>query len=384
MKSLTVILTIFCCFNIPAQITIEEKEISNGVVHKKIINTKDTLSINILSIDLAGDKYILRSVKAKNRLNAKETTSEMVEMLNDSGYNVIAAVNADFFEDNGEVVNNMVSEGNFVKGVKFTDSPYNPFVNSQFAVTFDNKLLIEQFVFNSNIILPGGTLKEINKINSIADSNSLSLFNSYQGNYTPSTPDKWKVVEFVLNPIENNLDTLIFVVDKIFKGGNTKINENDFILSSNNNFAYYLERELVEADTIKFFLKLSPYYSGIRTLVGGWPRLVSDGKNVIKTNSKIEGIFPNFSVIKHPRTGIGFSKDSTIIYFITVDGRQETSRGMSLEDFADLMISEGVYQGLNLDGGGSTTMVINNKVVNNPSDSTGEREVGNCLVLIKK
>ena len=53
-------------------------------------------------------------------------------------------------------------------------------------------------------------------------------------------------------------------------------------------------------------------------------------------------------------------------------------------EFADLMIDEGIYQGLNLDGGGSTTMVVNNKVVNSPSDKTGERKVGNCIVLIRK
>ena len=56
---------------------------------------------------------------------------------------------------------------------------------------------------------------------------------------------------------------------------------------------------------------------------------------------------------------------------------------MSLAEFAELMIDEGIYQGLNLDGGGSTTMVIKNKVVNSPSDQTGERAVGNCLVLIR-
>ena len=56
---------------------------------------------------------------------------------------------------------------------------------------------------------------------------------------------------------------------------------------------------------------------------------------------------------------------------------------MSLDEFADLMIDHGVYQGLNLDGGGSTTMVIKNKVVNNPSDKTGERKVGNCIMVLK-
>ena len=57
---------------------------------------------------------------------------------------------------------------------------------------------------------------------------------------------------------------------------------------------------------------------------------------------------------------------------------------MTLEEFADLMIEEGIYQGLNLDGGGSTTMIVNNKIVNSPSDKTGERKIGNCLVLVKR
>ncbi|HEX2963057.1 MAG TPA: phosphodiester glycosidase family protein, partial [Ignavibacteriales bacterium] len=67
----------------------------------------------------------------------------------------------------------------------------------------------------------------------------------------------------------------------------------------------------------------------------------------------------------------------------TVDGRQESSSGATLKEFADLMISEGIYNGLNLDGGGSTTMVIDGNVVNRPSDKEGERPVGNCLLLIR-
>ncbi len=384
MKSLIIILTVFYYFNLTAQIKIEEEKIDEGVIHKKIINSKDTLTINELKVDFSKGGYILRSVKAKNKLNEKETTSGMAKMLSDSGYKVLAAINSDFFEDDGEVINNMISEGDFVKAVKFTDSKYNPFVNSQFAVTFNNQLLIEQFVFNGNIFLPDGSIEEINRINSKPDSNSFSLYNSYQGNNTPAEPDKWREVEFVLKPIGNNLDTLFFVIDNVFEGGNNQIPGKGFILSSNNNGSYYLERELSEKDTVRILLRYNPRYSALRTLAGGWPRLVADGKNTVKSDSSIEGIFPGFSTTKHPRTGIGFSKDSSTIYFITVDGRQESSSGISLEDFADFMISEGVYQGLNLDGGGSTTMVINSKVVNNPSDSTGERKVGNSLVLIKK
>ena len=56
-----------------------------------------------------------------------------------------------------------------------------------------------------------------------------------------------------------------------------------------------------------------------------------------------------------------------------MDGRQISSSGMNLYELADLMVQIGVYQGINLDGGGSTTMVIRNEVVNSPSDASGER-----------
>ncbi len=72
------------------------------------------------------------------------------------------------------------------------------------------------------------------------------------------------------------------------------------------------------------------------------------------------------------------------MYFIAVDGRTRISVGMSLVEFADLMLASGAYQGMNLDGGGSTTLVIDGKIVNAPSDPTGERPIGNCLLLYER
>lgn len=384
MKLLVSILLILLFTTTNAQIKIVEQIISQGVVYKKIVNSTDTLSIDILKINLSEDKYVIRSVKAKNLLNQRETTTDMAKALNDSGYNVIAALNADFFEIDGELVNNMISEGEFVKAVKFTDSPYNQFVNSQFAVTYDNKLMVEQFVFSGNIIFPDGTIETISRINSKADSNSITLYNSFQGERTPLASEGWIVTETILLPLTISEDTSFFIVGNNFQqGGNHQIPEKGFTLSANSKYAYFLERNLSAGDTVKILLRLNPHHPEIRSLTGGWPLLVKDGKNIIKHTPDIEGVIPRFSENRHPRTGIGFSKDSTSVYFITVDGRQQTSRGMSLLEFADLMIEEGVYQGLNLDGGGSTAMVINNKIVNNPSDETGERAVGNCLVLIK-
>ena len=384
MKMKLIIISILLAISGYPQIKTQEILIDTGIVYKKIINTSDTLSIDILKIDLSTKDYELRTVKANNLLTAKETTSEMVKALIDSGYNVVAAINADFFEADGEIINNMISDGRFIKAVRFTDSPFNSFVNTQFAITDDNKLLMDQFVFNGRLILPNGISEPINRINSKADSNSITLYNSFQGDCTPTAKDNWIVSEIPLDVFRQNMDTLFCFASDSFKvGGNLKI-ESDLILSSNIKYARYLEREIKTGDTLRIILQMNPNYLNINSLIGGWPRLVKDGINLISINDSLEGSLPRFTNSRHPRTGIGFSKDSSAIFFITVNGRQQTSRGMTLLEFADLMIDEGIYQGLNLDGGGSTTMVINNNIVNSPSDKTGERKVGNCIMLIKK
>jgi exopolysaccharide biosynthesis protein len=125
-----------------------------------------------------------------------------------------------------------------------------------------------------------------------------------------------------------------------------------------------------------------PDRGALRTLVGGWPRIIVHGRSVADSAYPWEGTPPSFANVRHPRSGVGISRDSNTVYLITVDGRQESSSGMSLHEFADLMLSLGVYEGLNLDGGGSTTMVVNGAVVNSPSDGK-ERPVGDVLLVVQ-
>jgi exopolysaccharide biosynthesis protein len=69
---------------------------------------------------------------------------------------------------------------------------------------------------------------------------------------------------------------------------------------------------------------------------------------------------------------------------VTIDGRQEASLGMSFAEMADFLLTLGATDALNLDGGGSTAMVIDGEVVNRPSDITGERAVANVLLLVER
>ena len=100
----------------------------------------------------------------------------------------------------------------------------------------------------------------------------------------------------------------------------------------------------------------------------------------------------SFNKTRHPRTAVAITKNKRIL-FITVDGRNSNSAGMSLFELTKMMGWLNADDAINLDGGGSTTLWINNYkengVVNFPTDNKkwdheGQRKVANVVVLMKK
>jgi len=83
----------------------------------------------------------------------------------------------------------------------------------------------------------------------------------------------------------------------------------------------------------------------------------------------------------HPRTAVGFNADSTRLYFVVVDGRQDISVGATLKDMMGIFLALGAVNAMNLDGGGSSCMVVNDEVINDPSDGN-VRPVGNGCLLV--
>ena len=86
---------------------------------------------------------------------------------------------------------------------------------------------------------------------------------------------------------------------------------------------------------------------------------------------------------RHPRTCLCQTQDSVL--FITIDGRNKQAEGMTLIEVQDFLLTLGCIDAINLDGGGSTTMWVQDKgVVNFPSDKSGERPVSNALLITNK
>ncbi len=86
---------------------------------------------------------------------------------------------------------------------------------------------------------------------------------------------------------------------------------------------------------------------------------------------------------RNPRTIAGVDAQGRTL-LVTADGRQTTALGLTIKEAADVAQSLGMVDALNLDGGGSTTMVINGQVVNTPSDATGQRPVGDALLVLPR
>jgi len=98
----------------------------------------------------------------------------------------------------------------------------------------------------------------------------------------------------------------------------------------------------------------------------------------------VEGTISRNAETRHPRSAIGFSRDSSTLFLVVVDGRAQKSVGMTLVELAALMRRIGAWQAMNFDGGGSSTMIVGGAVVNVPSDTTGERAVGDALLVVRR
>jgi len=125
------------------------------------------------------------------------------------------------------------------------------------------------------------------------------------------------------------------------------------------------------------------------SIVNGGPELVRDGR--LHVTPAADGFvrptdpsfYYGFSAKRNPRTFAGVDAAGRII-LATADGRSTASLGLTIVETGAVAQALGMRDALNLDGGGSTTMVVDGQVINQPSDATGERPVGDVLLILPR
>ena len=130
----------------------------------------------------------------------------------------------------------------------------------------------------------------------------------------------------------------------------------------------------------KVFFGWSLGWPNVFDTVGGNPTLIEDG--VVQKQSIYDG--SSFATGRHPRTAVAFNARNKRVSLVTVDGRQSGySRGMTLGELTRFVRKRlRATDALNLDGGGSTTMVVKGKIRGRPSDGS-ERAVSSSLVVLR-
>jgi hypothetical protein len=120
----------------------------------------------------------------------------------------------------------------------------------------------------------------------------------------------------------------------------------------------------------------------MQTAMGGGPVLLQNGEIKITNNQELKFVGKAIED-KHPRTAMGYTKDGKLI-ILMIEGRNTVAHGATLEQEAQILKGLGCWEALNLDGGGSSCMLINGKETIKPSDKEGQRAVPAVFIIRKK
>jgi exopolysaccharide biosynthesis protein len=323
--------------------------------------------INMLRIDPGRAR--LKMVHALDEAVGLETVSSMA-----GRYGALAAVNSGYFRTAGTYRGDSV--GTEVLNGKLLSEPNNVRAAAG-LIERDGKqeLIFGHLKFEGQVSASARATHAISGLNRPRADNELIIFTPEFHRTTLTEP--------------NGLELLVRKgrIDewRDLKGSST-IPIDGYVISASGSARDWALANLRSGAQVELDLNLAPTETKMSrqwqmadSIIGGGPQLIKNGR--VEITNAAEKILPGFVSDGHPRTAIAKLKSGQIL-LVTVDGRQPgESIGMSLNMLADLLIEFGATEAINLDGGGSTTMVIKNRLVNKPSDVSGERPVSDAILV---
>lgn len=341
-----------------------------------VFNALDTLNIRILEIDLSNPNLEIKAFAANDHIGELlETTSNIVSRkLSPKAY-IIGAINADYFgvdKENGwepYITNIMIADAKTLNATNIK--------RSCVGFTNDNTPIFQHFSHKTELVSANGKCLTIESINGNPKQNENKIFTNKYARFIKHIPGRIRLILDIEEDCSG--DTILATFHSFIVDSAKILNKNQYVLS----IPEYLKNisEFLK-DTVKIITTIDPSDSKIKQLVGAGPMLLKNGR-LFDSYSELEGLPPGHTSKRHPRTAVGYNDDTNILYFVTVDGRQENlSKGMTLSELAQYLKSIGCTDAANLDGGGSTTLTVRDSIVNSPSDKTGERPVVNMLALL--
>ncbi|GAB6927560.1 hypothetical protein JCM10914A_15430 [Paenibacillus sp. JCM 10914] len=361
-----------------------EEIITSGAVLMKYqyTNDKGEKSLaNVIRVDL-NNKHVKLDVMAGqgNQFTTRQSTGGMARE-----HGAVAAINGDFFNTGreGAPMGAQVSNGLLMSTPSDLKGMY------AFAVTSGGTPILDEFAFSGSIKAENGTTFPLAGMNKVAYTPESTSSNYSHVNAAYIYTSAWKALDRPLNssttPTEVMVTNGVITDISVMSGLPTSIPEGSYILRTHGAATEYVKNNLAVGQRLtadyalvskKSGQKLDP--TSLQMMIGGHTILVDNGKATAFSRN-VNDLGGN-----RARTAVGYSKDGRYAYLIATESHN-SSKGMTLQQLQDFMTKVGVWKGMNLDGGGSTTMVnrplaeINTQLTFNTEYGTTQRSVVNAL-----
>ncbi|NMA14774.1 MAG: hypothetical protein GX930_06010 [Clostridia bacterium] len=334
------IVSIFLCFLLMASQVlaaeplepIEKETITRGAVLEQyqVPTAKGTAKVYVTKINLQ-DPYLKVDLMygTDEKLGKNQTVEKMAQEAK-----AIAAINGGFFDMAGGT-----PLGPLYKGGDWITTPSGIDGMNSFALTQDYTPVIIPFSFTGAVMAENGEvfpIATVNKTISLVDK-----LNIYDENWNIENNPGKNLDYYIVAVVEEGR------VEEIWENRwPDEMPEDGYFLLGHGKGAQFLLENVDERDDLVLDLNVAPE-NDWEFVLGAHTLLVQGGARV-----PIERNITGY----HARTAVGYSQNDQTLYWIAVESSKGSS-GMTLEELADFMIYLGVYQGVNLDGGGSTTLV---------------------------
>jgi hypothetical protein len=409
----------------PTFLVIDENELTPGVTYRNILIGKGKLkhSVHVVEANLTNPFISAAVLKAHNQVNELEKLHEMIKKYDslNKDCKTVVSINANFWR----AYSNRPIGPTIVNGEILEMITHKQWTSGLFdKISF---LYIDTFFIQGTFKTQKNEVFEIGKVNRRMDSLGISFYNKFGGDtipyvqfskltkafqlaiqdtvYDDSTEAKLDTAGLMdaikTEQMESNLEHLTKkisiryldnpAVNKLMKciviaindTGCVKMPENGAVITFGDDYRNRLLPQINDTLYLKFSTNIFDsveFYNA----VSGTPRLVRNG--IAKHEAREEGSrgrrFINRTL---PRTAIGTNQDKTKLFFVAVEPGSNWKRtiGASLAQLANIMKMVGCWEAMNLDGGGSSMMIINGKNLLRTNPKTS-RAISVGLSIIQK
>lgn len=349
-----------------------------GVTFAKYNLPSFPLLVSVMTMDLTNPYIDFETCKGGDKGVAEENPLSMAQRNDRPGHEVVGATNGDFYFYTNPVENGIPRSGQFRRDECVT----NPVGRACFVLDDNRHPYIDRVDFAGSIAYKGNTfrLHTVNMQRLEWEDTQGNQINLYTTSYGTETENCSGGVKVLIHPKQGNFawhaNSLEHcVVDSTFDGnGVTAIPAGHAILWARGTCIDQV-KGMASGDTLA--INLGVNLRSQPGLLGNFKELMGGSDHIILKNGQLVDEWAD----RHPRTCIGFNADSTKVYFVVIDGRSTVSSGVSMAEAGGVFLGLGAVNAVNLDGGGSSCMVVNGEVVNTPSDGS-LRPVGNGCLLI--